>query len=298
MSTETRGVRDARIHDIGYRHYEGERLGRGYARLSLVTHSLRGAYGLGRSARHKVLPFGLFAIMTIPAIVMVAVAITTGLDEMPVEYTRYALFMQPILGLYIALAAPQMVSLDLRFKTIPLYFSRPIDRDDYVLAKFAALTVALFLFISVPLIIAYAGGLLGELGFGAQTSGFARGLVAAAVFAVLHAGIALLVASLTPRRGFGVAAVIATLTVPYFAVTAVQVVANEQGNPDAVGWLGLFSPGTLMEGLQAKFLGGDSEFPDHLMPSDAVGACYPLVIAALVVLCFFLLTRRYRRAGL
>ncbi|MGK5533852.1 ABC transporter permease [Streptomyces sp. URMC 129] len=298
MSTETPGVRDARIHDIGYRHYDGARLGRGYARRSLVVHSLRGAYGLGRPARAKVLPFGLFTITALPAIVMVAVAITTGLDELPIEYTRYALYMQPIIGLYLALAAPQMVSLDLRFKTIPLYFSRPIGRNDYVVAKFAALSLALFLFVSVPLVIAYAGGLLGELGFADQTSGFARGLVAAAVFAVLHAAIALLVASLTPRRGFGVAAVIATLTIPYVAVSAVQVVANEQGSAEAIGWLGLFSPGTLMEGFQAKFLGGTSEFPDHFMPSDAVGAGYPLVITALVGLCYHLLTRRYRRAGL
>ncbi|WP_059010187.1 ABC transporter permease [Streptomyces specialis] len=296
--TGTGGVRDARIHDIGYRHYEGRRLGRSYARRSLITHSLRGAYGLGRSARHKVLPFGLFGITAIPAIVMVAVAITTGLDELPIEYTSYALFMQPILGLYIALAAPQMVSLDLRFKTIPLYFSRPVERNDYVAAKFAALSLALFLFVSVPLLIAYAGGLLGKLGFAEQTSGFARGLVAAAVFAVLHAAIALLVASLTPRRGFGVAAVIATLTVPYFAVTAVQVVASEQGSPGAVEWLGLFSPGTLLDGIQAAFLGGVSEFPDELEPSGAAAACYPLVAAGLVVLCSYLLTRRYRKAGL
>ena len=46
------------IHDIGYQRYEGPRLGRGYASRSLFVHSVRGAYGLGRSAWAKVLPFG------------------------------------------------------------------------------------------------------------------------------------------------------------------------------------------------------------------------------------------------
>jgi ABC-2 type transport system permease protein len=289
---------DARIHNIGYRRYTGDRLGSLYARRSLFVHSLRGAYGLGRSARSKVLPFALFGVMTIPAVVMVAVAMTVGMDELPIEYTSYALFMQPILGLYLALAAPQMVSLDLRYKTIPLYFSRPIDSADYVAAKFAALAAALFLFIGFPLTIAYAGGLLAELGIADQTEAFAQGLAATAVFAVLHAAIALLTASLTPRRGFGVAAIIAILTIPYFAVTAVQAVASEQGNPDTIGWLGLFSPGSLMDGLQSAFLGGESGFPDSVDVTNAAAPAYPITILAITALCYALLLRRYRKAGL
>ncbi|WP_258535025.1 ABC transporter permease subunit [Streptomyces sp. PT12] len=286
------------MHDIGYRRYDGERLGALYARRSLLAHSLRGAFGLGRSARAKVLPFGLFAIMCMPAVVMVAVAVTTGLDELPIEYTAYTMFMQPIIGLYIALAAPQMVSLDLRFKTIPLYFSRPIDRSDYVSAKAAALACALFIFSAIPLVIAYAGGLLAELGFTGQTTAFLRGLVTTAVYCVVHAAIALLVASLTPRRGFGVAAIIAVLTIPYFAATAIMAVADEQGSTDAVGWLALFSPGTLVEGIEARFLGGEVEFPGEVMPSAAAGAAYLVAAAALTALCYVLLTRRYRKAGL
>jgi ABC-2 type transport system permease protein len=290
---------DARIHNIGYRRYTGERLGSLYARRSLFVHSLRGAYGLGRSARSKILPIGLFVIMAIPAVVMVAVAVTVGTDELPIAYTSYALFMQPIYGLYLALAAPQMVSLDLRYKTIPLYFSRPITTADYVAAKFAALSAALFLFAAIPVTIAYAGGLLAELGFATQTEDYAQGLVAIAVFAVLHAAIALLTASLTPRRGFGVAAIIAVFTIPYFAVTAVQAVASEQGNPDSIGWLGLFSPGSLMDGFQSAFLGGTSEFPDnHEVTGAAAQAAYPLVTLALIAVAYVLLLRRYRKAGL
>src|SRR5690606_15331260 len=63
-----------RIHDIGYRNYDGPRLGRAYARRSLYSQSLRGAYGLGRSVKSKVLPMLLFVVMCVPAAIMVAVA--------------------------------------------------------------------------------------------------------------------------------------------------------------------------------------------------------------------------------
>ncbi|WP_129841418.1 ABC transporter permease subunit [Streptomyces sp. RFCAC02] len=297
MTTPREAAPD-RIHNIGYRRYDGARLGAGYARFSLFTHSLRGSYGLGRSGKSKVLPFGLFGVMAIPAVVMVAVASTTGMDELMMDYRSYGLTMQPVLGLYVALAAPQMVSLDLRFKTMPLYFARPIARADYVLAKYAALSASLFLFVGVPITVAYAGGLLAELGFADQTTAYLRGLVVTAVLAVLHAGIGLLVASLTPRRGFGVAAIIAVLTIPFFAVNALQVTASEQGSTGAVGWLAVFSPGTLLDAFQSSLLGGESGFIDGITPSVAAGTVCLLVIAGLAVSCHLLLLRRYRKAGL
>ncbi|WP_243761051.1 ABC transporter permease subunit [Streptomyces sp. YIM 98790] len=284
--------------DIGYRRYDGERLGRSYARRSLFEHSLRGAYGLGRSARSKVLPFLFFAIVATPALVVVAVAVTVGLDELPVDYARYAVFMQPVIGLFLALAAPQMVSLDLRFHTVPLYFSRPIERVDYVAAKLSALTTALILFTGAPVLIMYIGALLAKMDFADQTRGLAEGLAVTVVFSAMHAAIALLVASFTPRRGFGVAAVIAVLTIPYFAATAVQFVAYDQGNDTLAQVLGLFSPGTLIDGLQGMLFTDATDFPGNLAPEGAVAAAYPLVIVGLTVLCCALMLRRYRKAGI
>lgn len=290
---------DARIHNIGYRSYSGVRHGRGYGRRALFEHSLRGAFGLGRSARAKVMPALLFAIVTIPAVVQVAVALTVGLDSLPVEYSQYPVFMQLIIALYIALAAPGMVSLDLRYHTVPLYFSRPVERADYVVAKLAALSCALFIFVAIPMLVMYVGALLGELGFADETKGVAQGLVTAAVFAVLNAAVALLIASLTPRRGFGVAAVIAVLTVPYFAVAVIQEIFTEQGSAVAANWAGLFSPGTLIDGFQGAFMGGTTAFPDQMAPAaGGVGLLYLVVIAGLTALCSLLLLRRYRNAGI
>ncbi|MCC5032316.1 MULTISPECIES: ABC transporter permease subunit [Streptomyces] len=288
-----------RIHNIGYRRYDGPRLGRSYARLSLFSQSLRGAYGLGRSAKSKVLPMLLFAVMCLPAGIIVAVAVATDMKDLPLEYTRYAIYLQAVIGLYLAAQAPQSVSRDLRFRTVPLYFSRPIERVDYVAAKYAAMASALFLLTAAPLVILYAGALLAKLDFADQTKGFGQGLASVAVLSVLFAGIGLVVAALTPRRGFGVAAVIAVMTISYGAVSTVQAIAWEQGNQDAIGWLGLFSPVTLVDGVQSLFLGADSAFPGAEGPSGALaGIVYPAVVLGLIAGSYALLMRRYRKVGL
>ncbi|MGG2461800.1 ABC transporter permease [Streptomyces sp. RGM 3693] len=297
MSTETTPG-GAYIHNIGYRHYDGPRLGRAYARRSLFSQSLRGAYGLGRSAKSKVLPMLLFGVMCLPAGIMVAVTMFTKASNLPVGYTRYAIFLQAVIGLYLAAQAPQSVSRDLRFKTTPLYFSRPIERADYVVAKFAAMASALFILTAAPLVILYVGALLGKLDFLDQTKEFGQGLVCVALLSLLFAGIGLLVSALTPRRGFGVAAVIAVLTIPYGAVSAIQGIATLQGSEAAVGWLGLFSPITLIDGVQSTFLGGTSSFPNGLTPSTGAGVVYLLVTLLVIAGCYGLLMRRYRKAGL
>ena len=44
--------------------------------------------------------------------------------------------------LFCAIVAPELVSRDLRGGVLPLYFSRPMTRSDYALAKLAALVTA------------------------------------------------------------------------------------------------------------------------------------------------------------
>ncbi|MGW5784645.1 ABC transporter permease [Streptomyces sp. NPDC003757] len=287
-----------RIHNIGYRDYDGPRLGRAYARRSLYSQSLRGAYGLGRSAKSKVLPMLLFVVMCLPAAIMVAVAVATKADELPVEYTRYAIVLQAVISLYVAAQAPQSVSRDLRFKTVPLYFSRPIETSDYVRAKYASLASALFILTAAPLLVLYVGALLAKLDFADQTKGFAQGLVSVALLSLLFAGLGLVVASVTPRRGFGIAAVIAVLTITYGAVSTLQAIADVQGSSGAVAWIGLFSPITLIDGVQSAFLGATSASPGGIGPSNGEGAVYVFVTLGLIAGAYGLLMRRYKKVGL
>jgi ABC-2 type transport system permease protein len=292
MSTETQ------IHNIGYRKYDGPRLGRAYARRSLYVQSLRGAYGLGRSAKSKVLPMILFGIMCALALIVVAVAVIAKSETLLIGYTRYAIVMQLVIALYVASQAPQSVSRDLRFRSVPLYFSRPIERGDYVLAKYGAMASALFILTASPLLILYVGSLLAKMDFADQTKGFGQGLVSVALLSLLFGGIGLVLAALTPRRGFGVAAVIAALFISYGAVATVQAIAWSTDNLQAVTWLGLFSPITLIDGVQTAFLGASTSFPGEAGPGAGAGTVYLLVVLALIAGSYAALMRRYRKVGL
>ncbi|MFI9828411.1 ABC transporter permease subunit [Streptomyces sp. NPDC051913] len=287
-----------RIHNIGYRAYDGPRLGRSYATRSLYSQSLRGAYGLGRSVKSKVLPMLLFAVMCVPAAIMVAVAVATKANDLPVDYTRYAIIMQSVICLYVASQAPQSVSRDLRFKTVPLYFSRPIETADYVRAKYAALASAMFILTAAPLLVLYVGALLAKLDFTDQTKGFAQGLVSVALLSLLFAGIGLVIAAVTPRRGFGIAAVIAVFTISYGAVTTLQAIADAQGSTSAIPWMGLFSPVTLIDGVQTAFLGATASLPGGHGPSNGQGVVYVLVTLGLIAASYGLMMRRYKKVGL
>ncbi|WP_225801191.1 ABC transporter permease [Streptomyces sp. NK15101] len=287
-----------RIHNIGYRSYDGPRLGRAYARRSLFSQSLRGAYGLGRSAKSKVLPMLLFAVMCLPALVIVAVAVVTKQSKLAIEYTEYAVYLQLVISIYLASQAPQSVSRDLRFRTVPLYFSRPIERVDYVLAKFGAMASALFVLTAAPLLILWIGSLLAKMDFVEQSRMFGQGLVSVALLSLLFGGIGLVMAALTPRRGFGVAAVIAVLTISYGAVSTLMGIAYATENQGAIVWLGLFSPMTLIGGVQTAFLGAPSSFPDGSDPGAGVGVVYLLAVLALVAGSYGILMRRYRKVGL
>ncbi|MEU1122955.1 ABC transporter permease [Streptomyces sp. NPDC005899] len=302
MSTETgtaAGSDTSRIHNIGYRSYDGVRLGRAYARRSLYSQSLRGSFGLGRSAKSKVLPMLLCGVMCMVALILVAVAMATpNMTKLPIKYTDFAIYLQAVIGLFIASQAPQSVSRDLRFKSVPLYFSRPIERVDYVLAKFAAMASALLILTGLPLVILYVGALLAKFDFAVQSKGFGQGMVSVALLSVLFAGLGLVVAALTPRRGFGVAAVIAVLTITYGAVSTVQAIAWETDSAGAITWLGLFSPITLIDGVQTAFLGASSAFPGGEGPGAAAGVAYLIVVLALVAGSYAVLMRRYRRVGL
>ncbi|MGW5363734.1 ABC transporter permease [Actinopolymorpha pittospori] len=285
------------IHDIGYRRYDGPRLSRGYILRSLFVQSLRSTYGLGRTAKSKILPFLLGAVMVLPAGILVAVTIALKPENPLVPYTRYAIFTQAVIGIFAAAQAPQLFSRDLRFRTITLYFSRPLVRLDYVVAKYGALVASLFILMAVPLVMMYVGALLAKYPFGSQTKGFLEGLAGIAILALVLAGISAVIAALTTRRGFGVAAIITVLTVSYAGANLVGVILSEQDQQGAAGYAGLFSPVTLVDGVQVIALGAESS--GAVPPPDgALGTvAYLLVTAVVVVGAFGLLLLRYRKVA-
>lgn len=301
MSSGHDGAPTGVIHNIGYSGYDGPRLGRPAVAVGLFLHSLRSAYGVGRG-KSKILPLGLFGLMCLPALILAVITVVVAnqgvLSQPLLPYARYAMVTQAALAIFVAVQAPQSVSLDLRFQTLPLYFSRPMARADYALAKYAALSVAVFILLAVPLLIMYIGALLAELPFGEQTADVLLALAGAMVFASVLSGVGLVIASVTARRGFGIAGIITVLALSFAIVTALQgLIGFEQGELTAAGWIGLFSPMTLVDGVQVWAFGAESSAP--VAPQDdATGLGFVVATLALVAGCLGLLIRRYRKVRL
>ncbi|MFI9270146.1 ABC transporter permease [Kitasatospora sp. NPDC052896] len=283
------------IHDIGYRGYQGPRLGRSYATRSLFTQGLRGAFGLGRAGRSKVLPMLIVAAMALPAAALVAITVLQHGDRLVTDYPQYLdgvglLFAE----IFVAAQAPVLLSRDLRNHTVPLYFSRPITRTDYVRAKAAAMVCALLLVMASPLLILYVGALLGGLDIGHNTAHLGFGLLAALLYAVVFSAVGLLVAAATPRRGFGVAAIMGLLVVSQLIASILSALLDNRVG-DSSRWPYLLSPSSLVRLFTNQVCGLARQGGAPGTPAGAVGAAvFGLAIAGLVAGSYGLLLRRYR----
>lgn len=289
-------VGDSTIFDIGYRHFDGTRLERRQIALALYVETLRGAFGLGRSTRSKIMPFGLLAAAVLPALIIAVIASVIGFGGLPLDYPDYLVAITTLVALYVAGQAPAAVSRDLRFRTVTLYFSRPLRRADYVRAKYAALATAVLIFTVVPLLTLYVGALLAKLDFWEQTRGVLVTLVTATLLAVVISGVSLVIASLTPRRGLGVAAVIAVLVILGGVQGALQLLGEANGNQVLADYSGLidpFSVVTVLVGSISSVEPGGTSVPPGIV-GTLVYAAWTLV---LVVGSYAALAARYARVS-
>ncbi len=278
---------DGVIHDIGYQRYTGPRLGRRYAAASLYTHSLRTAFGLGRSGKAKVFPF--IVVVLAFAVAAIAVALRAQSGHVIISYLQFCDSVGIPLILFVAIVAPELVSRDLRAHVLPLYFSRPLRRSDYALVKLAAMVSAMWLVLAGPLLLMFLGGVF------SQTKGFSGawheftdllgGFGYAAIYAVIISAIGILVASLAGRRAVAAAAVVGVFLVP----TPVVGVMQALGGPTLRQLSQLLSPVFLIQGL-SNFI-----FRTHTMDLGHYGPVYVAAALVLVAACVSLLVLRYRR---
>jgi ABC-2 type transport system permease protein len=299
------------IHNIGYRRYEGARLGRAQIVRALIWHSFRAAFGIGRGAKAKIFPVLIFALLCLPAAVN-AVALATNSGSQPiVSYDNYVPQLRTVAVLiFVALQAPVLVSSDLRSHTLPLYFARPIHRIDYPVAKLVAFVLACLALIEVPVILLYLGIVSQQHGpsqVWAQTRAVGPGLLYGAAWAVLLASISLLLASTTGKRVFAICATGIPLFFTFILATVLGHVGEQAfgpggfGQPSALASLaGLLSPFTLLGGMLHWFQGTKLSF--HTRPFQQItignyGAVYFAVFVVLTVAAIGGLIARYRRVG-
>jgi ABC-2 type transport system permease protein len=297
------------IHDLGYRRYDGPRLGRFHIVRALYWHSFRSAFGIGRGAKAKVVPLIAFGVMCLPAVAN-AVAVARG-NARIVPYDTYQIQVRVlVMTIFLAAQAPELVSRDLRSHVLPLYFARPLRRLDYPLAKYAAFTTACLVVIEVPLLLLYLGTITQAHGGSAvwsETRALVPGLLVGVLWAVLLAAIGLALASLSGRRAYatGTIAVFFFLTFVLsrvvFAAMARAGGPGLQGGPPAHPALaGLISPFTVIDGVR-QWLGGapahGTPAPDTVELIGHYGGVYGVVFVVLLAASLGGLAARYRKVG-
>ena len=237
------------IHDIGYRRYTGPRLGRRHATIALYVHSLRTAFGLGRGAKAKIFP-GIVVTLAF-AVAIVAVAVRAQTDQVAMTYLQYVDGLAIPIVLFLAVVGPEIVCRDLRARVLPLYFSRPLGRSDYALAKLAAMISAVWLLLAAPLLLMFLGGVFdqtgGASGAWSEFTDFLGGLGYAAITAVVLGAFAVPLASLSSRRAVGAVVIAAAFTV----TTPIIGVVQEVGGTTAQQVVPLVNPVSIVTGLES-----------------------------------------------
>lgn len=282
------------IHNIGYRRYEGRRLHGFDITRALYSQTLRGSYGIGRGLVAKLYPWFLVGAIVLPAFIIMAVMNFTLQPVM--EVSDYILFVQAVPALFLAVQAPHAVSRDLRFKVMPLYLSRPLTWRQYVHAKIAGVWTGLFVLMTVPLFVLYAGCLLIKLPFWETTQNFLAAVFGSALLAAMFTLIGLVIASFTPRRGLGVAAIITVLMGSFGVATFAQTFLMEFGSTDSAHLAGMLSPVTLYQGVQAALFGTPQALV-NVRPDLLIGGVLTVVTAGLLALGYLILSARYERVS-
>lgn len=175
------------IFDQGYQHWSGQLSGHSWRWLAIARHGVR--VGMkGRFLRIVLLVAWLPALALALALCLWGLverkaSLVASISQMlsyfgakfladPRQYRVeiwalcYAMFfwMQLRLAMIlILLVGPSLISQDLRFNALPLYFSRPLRRIDYFLGKLGVIAVFLGRIIILPSLIAYVLGLLFSL---------------------------------------------------------------------------------------------------------------------------------------
>ncbi|MEU8158426.1 ABC transporter permease [Micromonospora sp. NPDC048986] len=295
-TTAVRATPTGVIHDIGYQRYEGPRLGRRQVFGALYLHGLRTAFGLGRSAKAKIFPWLVVGIVALVAVALAAVRSQIG--EPVATYAQFADAMSWLVIFFVAVVAPELVSRDLRSGVLPLYFSRPLPRSDYALAKLLALVTALWLLLGGPQLLMFLGAAFttkqGMRGVWNELLDLLPGLLYAGLWAVVFASVGLLVASLTGKRAFAAGGVVAVFLMTTPIVGVLSILPSRAANELA----GLASPSTLVQGVGIWSLGdllveGD---PGEMM-IGGFGPVYALAAVLLVVGATALLLARYRKVA-
>ena len=214
--------------------------------------------------------------------------------ESPIQFGTYLELIMTLLILFCAAQAPELVGRDQRYRVLVLYFSRALERADYALAKLAAMVTALILVYAAPLVVMFAGRIFAGSDVPTALADNLQAIAPAALVAPLVAlvlgGISLAAASLTPRRAYATAGIIAIFIIPPLVIA----VAQEVARGGFAQYIVLLGPAQVLDGVNAFLFGrtpSDEMVQFARLPGPVyVGAALIMATAAVAVLL-----RRYQK---
>ena len=281
--------RTGNIYDLGYRRYEGQRLGRGHAIRALYYEGLRTCFGLGRRPLAKIAPWALAIVALAPAVAQLAIAAIAPGDFELISVADQFTYTNVIIVLFVAVVAPELTGRDQRHRTLSLYFSRALLRDDYAFARIASLVTATLSVSLLPALVLFIGNCLDD----SSPASYAREnwdqlprLVAAGfLIAVVFGAVAVAISSHTFRRTFAMGGVVA----PIFILAPLAVgLADTAG-----GYFLLLSPIEVLRGATLWIFGNDPG-SEPLGMHPIPGLTLLLVAIAIACVATAVTLRRYR----
>jgi ABC-2 type transport system permease protein len=196
----------------------------------------------------------MLALATLPAAILAAIITLQHIPQIP--YATYTFVLQVPIVVFLAAQGPELITSDVRFRVLALYFSRPLSRAGYAAAKLAALATGLLVVLAVPMLVIYLAGVLalatGPRDVWDQTGGLLAGLAGAAMHAALLAALGLAIAAHTRRYVFGVLSIIGA----YLVTVAIFGILEVAGRGTWIAqYAGLLAPFPLLNGIESFALG-------------------------------------------
>ena len=123
-----------------------------------------------------------------------------------------------------------------------------------------------------------------------------QALVGALLLSGCLAGPAAVVAALTTRRGLAIAAIIVVLLVSFVVVSSIQGIGTANGHDTVAQSAGVFSPYTLVNGLQVYLFDSPTGMPTT-PTGDGVGLLHVLAVLVVLLGSVGAMLWRYRKVG-
>jgi ABC-2 type transport system permease protein len=285
------------IYDLGYRRYDGRRVGRWATFLTLYVAGIRSAFGFGRRATSKIIPFTLAVFAFIPATIQVGIGAFTSRLDADIELFRhedYFGYVQVVLILFCAAVAPELVGKDQRDRSISLYFSRAVVRPDYALAKLAALTSVMLVLTLGPQTVVFVGnGMVGDDldGYISEKWDLLGPILAGSLFlSAAIASVGLVIAAYVPRRAYATAAIVGA----FIVTLSVAGILMDTVDPSIARYALLVSPFD-WEGAIYWFFGSRPDPGGAVDEADLPGAVYTAAGVATILVATALTVTRFRR---